>query len=62
MFSPMFSESEGGVEFDPEEPVRVRGVDGGDGEVVGAYGNKVILQAGCGEGVVGEGEGVALAP
>jgi hypothetical protein len=44
---------EGGVEFDPEDHVGLRGVDGGDGRVVSFNGNEVCLQTGCEEGAVG---------
>jgi hypothetical protein len=55
----MFCEGEGGVEFYPEDAVRVRGADGGDGGTVGLDGDELCLKAGCKEGDVGKGEGVA---
>jgi hypothetical protein len=39
----MLCEGEGGVEFDPKDPVGFRGVDGGDGGVVRVNGNEVVL-------------------
>jgi hypothetical protein len=45
----VLGEGECGVEF-PEDPVGVRGADGGDGGVVRVNGNKVVLYAGREEG------------
>jgi hypothetical protein len=39
----MLGEGEGGVEFDPEDPVGFRGVNGRDGGVVLINGNEVVL-------------------
>jgi hypothetical protein len=55
---PVFSEGEGGVKFDPEDAVRVRGAYGGDRSRDGVYGDEVSLE-GCKERIVGKGEGVA---
>jgi hypothetical protein len=40
---PLPGEREGGVEFDPEDPVGFRGLDGRDGGVVRVNGNEVGL-------------------
>jgi hypothetical protein len=58
----MFGEGEGGVEFNPMDPVGFLGINGRDGGVVRDSGNKVFLHAGGKEGAVGEGEGVAFTP
>jgi hypothetical protein len=39
----MFCESEGCVEFEPKDPIGVRGLDGKDGRNVVVYGSKVVL-------------------
>jgi hypothetical protein len=49
----VLGEGEGGVEFDPEDPVGFRGVDGGDGGVVRVNGNEVFLLVGREEGAAG---------
>jgi hypothetical protein len=39
----MLGEGEGVVDFNPEDPVGLRGVDGGDGGVERVNGNEVFL-------------------
>jgi hypothetical protein len=48
----VLGEGEGGVEFNPEDPVGLRGVDGRDGGVERVNDYEVFLLAGC-EGAVG---------
>jgi hypothetical protein len=43
LFSPMLGEGEGGVEFNPENPVGFQGVEGGDWEVVRINDNELFL-------------------
>jgi hypothetical protein len=50
--APVLGEVEGGVEFDPVNPVMLRRVDGGDGGVVRVNGNEVFILAGCEEGAI----------
>jgi hypothetical protein len=40
---PVLGKGEGGVEFNPEDPVGLRGVDGGDRGVERVNGNEVFL-------------------
>jgi hypothetical protein len=49
----MLGEVEGCVEFDLDDPVGFRGVDGGGGGVEHVNGNDVFLKAGREEGAVG---------
>jgi hypothetical protein len=48
----VLGEGEGGVEFNPEDPVGLRGVDGGYGRVERDNGNEVFfvteMRGGCG--------------
>jgi hypothetical protein len=55
----VFGEGEGGVKFYPEDEVCVRGAYGGDGGRDGVNGDELSFEAGCEEGNVGKGEGVA---
>jgi hypothetical protein len=58
-FVPVLGEDEGGVKFDSEDAVCVRGAYGGDGGRDGVDGDELSLEARCEEGNVGKGDGVA---